>query len=193
MRALSDNPIRVLSIDPTTAGFGFAVMEGADSLIDWGVKEATDDKNPACLKLVAGLMNRYQPVVVVVKNPIGRKSRRCERVRELIRNILNLAVERGIRTRMYSRMEVKSAFAHQGARTKHEIATAISKNLLELGPRVPRYRHPWMSEDYRMAIFNAVALALTFYKLKNKGRKDTLSALGINDHVEEQENSRSSD
>src|SRR5216684_4038701 len=109
MSALHDNPIRVRAVDPTTGGFGFAVMEGADSLIDWGVKEATQDKNAACLKLVADLMNRYLPEVVVVENPIGRKSRRCERVRELIRNLLNLAVERRIRTRVYSRTEVKIA------------------------------------------------------------------------------------
>src|SRR6266852_8358198 len=115
MSASLRQSVRVLAIDPTTGGFGFAVMEGADSLIDWGIKEATGNKNSACLKLVADLTNRYRPEVVVVENPVGRKSRRCERVRELIRNILNIAVERRIRTRAYSRMEVKEVFASQSA------------------------------------------------------------------------------
>src|SRR5713226_5462124 len=125
MTVISSASIRGLAIDPTTGGFGFAVMEGPESLIDWGVREVTgSDKNGECLKLVADLMNRYKPEVVVVENPTGGKSRRCERVRELIRNILNLAVERRIRPRVYSRTEVKIAFANQGTRTKHEIATA---------------------------------------------------------------------
>ena len=38
-----------------------------------------------------------------------------------------------------------------------------SKRFPELAPRLPRSRKPWMSEDYRMSIFDAVALALTFF------------------------------
>jgi len=30
--------------------------------------------------------------------------------------------------------------------------------------RLPRLRKPWMSEDYRMSIFDAVALALTIFQ-----------------------------
>ena len=30
---------RIIAIDPTTKGFGFAVMEGPEDLIDWGIKE----------------------------------------------------------------------------------------------------------------------------------------------------------
>jgi hypothetical protein len=36
--------IRVVAIDPATRGFGFAVLEGANRLIDWGVKETKTDK-----------------------------------------------------------------------------------------------------------------------------------------------------
>jgi len=34
----------------------------------------------------------------------------------------------------------------------------------ELAPRLPRFRKPWMSEDYRMSIFDAVAFGLTSIK-----------------------------
>jgi len=42
--------IRVLAIDPSTRGFGFAVLEGPDRLIDWGVKETKVDKNRRSLE-----------------------------------------------------------------------------------------------------------------------------------------------
>lgn len=189
----SENELRVLAIDPTTNGFGFAVMESPSRLVDWGVKEAAGDKNLICVQLVANLMARYQPDIVVVETPIGPKSRRCERVKELVRNILDLAVDRKIRTRAYSRAQVRAVFANDGSRTKHEIATAIAKRLPELSPRIPRFRQPWMSEDSRMAFFAAVALALTFYHSSTKRHSYSLSALGIDHHVEHQEDKDSGD
>ena len=38
---------RVLAIDPTTKGFGFAIMEGPERLIDWGVKGVKNNASKA--------------------------------------------------------------------------------------------------------------------------------------------------
>lgn len=46
------NDIRVLAIDPSTRGFGFAVLEAPNRLIDWGVKEARTDKQRRALSKV---------------------------------------------------------------------------------------------------------------------------------------------
>ena len=32
------SPPRVLAIDPTPRGFGYAILEGSTDLVDWGVK-----------------------------------------------------------------------------------------------------------------------------------------------------------
>jgi RNase H-fold protein (predicted Holliday junction resolvase) len=53
--------IRVLAIDPSTRGFGYAVIEGRESLIDWGVKETKTDKNRRSLELIADLIEQYEP------------------------------------------------------------------------------------------------------------------------------------
>src|ERR1043166_6601564 len=100
MTATSIQPIRVLAIDPTTSGFGFAVMEGPDRLVDWGVREVAGDKLLSCLKSVGNLMDRYSPGMIVVESPVAGKCRRCERVRELIGRIINLAAEQKVRTRV---------------------------------------------------------------------------------------------
>ena len=161
--------ICVLAIDPSTRGFGFAILEGPNRLIDWGVKETKTDKNKKTLKLVADLIERYQPRVIVVEDYSGKGSRRCRRVRELIEDISKLAAKRKIKIKSFSRVKVKQAFFESGALNKYEIASAIAKRFPELAPRLPRFRKPWMSEDYRMSIFDAVALVLTFFfQFKNK-------------------------
>ncbi len=68
MNGSSTKVKRVLAIDPTTKGFGFAVMEGPEKLIDWGVKGVRGSKNSECLRLISGLIDQYQPDVIVVED-----------------------------------------------------------------------------------------------------------------------------
>ena len=157
--------IRVLAIDPSTRGFGFAVLEGPNRLIDWGVKETKTDKKRRTLKLIHDLIDQYQPNVIVVEDYEGKGSHRCRRVRELIEDISKLAAKQEIKVRRFSRAKVKQAFSESGAVNKYEIAQTIANRFPELAPRLPRFRKPWMSEDYRMSIFDAVALALIFSSL----------------------------
>jgi hypothetical protein len=81
----------------------------------------------------------------------------------LIREIRVLAGNHHIPTRGFSRQKVRQAFAALHASTKYEIALAVVGQLPELMPRLPRFRKLWMSEDERMAIFDAAALALTYF------------------------------
>jgi Holliday junction resolvasome RuvABC endonuclease subunit len=164
--------IRVLAIDPSTRGFGFAVFEGPERLVDWGVRETKTDKKRRSLKLIAELIEQYQPSVIVVEDYEAKGSRRCQRVGELIKDISKLALKRKIRVRSFSRAKVNQAFSVSGASTKYEIALDIAKRFPELAPRLPRFRKPWMSEDYRMSIFDAVGFGLTFlHSIYNRGKR----------------------
>src|SRR5215470_6070005 len=169
---------RVLTIDPSTRGFGFAILEGPNRLIDWGVKETKTDKKRRTLQLIDELIEQYQPSVIVVEDYTAKGSRRCGRIRELIDGIARLAVKRNVKVRSYSRLKVKQAFAEAGAMNKFEIALAIANRFPELVPRLPRFRKPWMSEDYRMSIFDAMGLSLTFFTLHNK--RSVLNHLNCN-------------
>jgi Holliday junction resolvasome RuvABC endonuclease subunit len=172
---------RVLAIDPTTNGFGFVVMEGPESLIDWGVRIAgRDDKNDRCLKLVSALIDIYRPDVLVVEELRTGRSRRSQRVQELIDSIANLASERNVKTRRFSSFQIRRNFSESAAANKEQIATAIANRFPELAPRVPQHRFAWMSEHYNMAVFDAVSLALTYFYFKDRKQNDGLSALGIN-------------
>lgn len=154
---------RVLAIDPTSRGFGFAVFEGPTSIIDWGVKSIRTDKGASTLLKVDQLVRHYLPDVVALENHAGKGSRRCCRIRLLIDTLRRDIEDRRVKTRLFSRRQVCRVFAAFGATTKFEIAHAIAQQLPDLALDLPRYRKPWMSEDYRMAIFDAASLALTFY------------------------------
>jgi hypothetical protein len=92
--------------------------------------------------------------VIVLEDYAGKGSRRCQRIQWLINDISQLAAKQKIRVRSFSRAKVKQTFAESGASNKYEIAIAIAKRFPELTTRLPRFRKPWMSEDYRMSIFD---------------------------------------
>jgi hypothetical protein len=154
---------RVLAIDPTWRGFGFAVLDGGTRLVDWGAREARRDKNRRCLVLAAELIARYEPDLVVIEDYAAQGARRCQRVEVLLHQILRLASGQKIRTRRVSRARLRRVFGRAGATTKHQMALAVTDLFPELAARLPPVRKPWMSEDYRMGIFDAVALAVAAF------------------------------
>ena len=158
---------RVVAINPTSGGFGFVVFEGPERLIDWGVVHVRPAQHSRCLERVSHLLDRYEPETVVLEDHIG-PSRRCQRVRTLLSGVTKLAQHKRMRTRALSRQQIRKAFSPSRALTKHGIATVVASRYVELSPRLPPPRKPWMSEDERMSIFDAAALTLTFFHFKRK-------------------------
>ncbi|MDA2925808.1 hypothetical protein MYX78_01015 [Acidobacteria bacterium AH-259-G07] len=171
MKHASQDQQGVLAVDPITRGFAFAIMEGSDVLVDSGIKHVRQDKHTRCLKRIAELLEHYQLDAVIVEDYTGKGSRRCLRVQRLIRAIDNLAAQRRIATYSFSREKVRNTFSRFGAVNRYEIATVIADHLPQLAPRLPPPRKLWMTEDDRMSIFDAVALALTFFHFKNKHKR----------------------
>ncbi len=162
---------RVLAIDPTTKGFGFAILEGTERLVDWGVAHVDEPKHAHSLKRVDRLIQDYLPDVLVVEDAAGDGSRRCARVERLLRDTRTLAAKRRLKTRSFGRGAVRKAFASAGATTKEQIAGVLAAWYPELVLRLPPPRKPWMSEDERMSIFDAAALARTFFfQRERRGR-----------------------
>ncbi len=122
------------------------------------------------MKKIAVLMNQYDPEAIVVEEYRPDDSRRSPRTQKLAQQIRTLALERTIQFHSLSRSTIEKAFSQHSARTKHAIATVIAQLLPELAPRLPKQREIGMNEDDRMNIFDAVALALTFFFVVN-GRK----------------------
>lgn len=170
MKSRNLNPKRALAIDPTSRGFGFVVLESPATLVDWAVKVIRQQDEAKILAKVLELIRHYQPEIMVLEDHRG--SRRGSRVKSLLDEVCRLATTDGLKCRRVPVSRVKKVFRTFRANTKHEIAHAVAQQLPELAPQLPRYRKPWMSEDYQVPIFDAAALALTYFHSRPVGSRD---------------------
>ncbi len=157
----------VLAIRLNTRGFAFAVFEGSLSTVDWGIKGITAKGDDAFIKKVRALMQSYRPTVLVLQDCKNKPSRCTPRVEKLVRRIARLPEAKDASVFKYSRADIRACFAAYDARTKDEIARAIAKVLPEFSPKVPPIRKIWMSEDYRMGLFDAISLVFTHHSQEN--------------------------
>lgn len=158
---------RVLAIAPGPRGIGYAIFLSPTVPFDWGVKRLHTSRNQEALLRVRALLAWYHPEVLVLENCAGEGSRRCLRVERLITAIARTAERRGIRLVGYSRGVIRQVFKEAGATTKQEIAEEIGRMLPALSRRVPAKRKIWMSEPQALCLFDAAALALTFFHLSH--------------------------
>lgn len=162
----------IFAIYPQSRGFAFVLFQGRLAPVDWGVYEARgEEKNARCLRHLASLLDLHTPDVVVLQNMSGRGAQRAPRIRELNNHIAELADQQGICVRSYSRVQVIEYFTELNATTKQKIAETIVKHIPALSLYVPPPRKPWMSEDARMGIFDAAALAWLFFNSINGDRQ----------------------
>jgi RNase H-fold protein (predicted Holliday junction resolvase) len=161
----SSKHIRVLGITASSRGIGFAVMDGKNVLVDWGVKTVEGDKNARSLSNVANLIDHYEPDAIVLENTRSEGSRRRPRVQALTQEIVALAESENIEVKQFSRKQLNLGFITDRPGTKQALAEYIAARFPdELGFRLPKKRRPWMNEDSRMDIFDAVALAEHFLR-----------------------------
>ena len=154
---------RIVALDPTSHGFGFVVFEGPATLIDWGHVHVAPGAYEKCVERIAGLIGRYVPGTVVTEDWESKESKRCIRVQRLLKEVAQFVEASGGNAVRFSWPDVKRTFFPDGTITKWEMAQMIALEFPELSYRLPSPRKLWMSEDDRMSIFDAVALALTFF------------------------------
>lgn len=151
----------VLSIEPVSRGFGFAVLDGG-TLAKWGVKTASGaDKNAQVVEKVKKLIQHYRPALVVTEDTAAKGSRRAQRIQELTTQIIALCAIHNVKLRRFSQARVRQDFFASEESTKYDLAVMVAKWFpAELELLVPPKRRFFDSENHRMPFFDAVALAL---------------------------------
>ncbi len=150
-----------LSIFPSRRGLAFAFFDGAWTPLDWGYRRADGDKNVSAIEFVKAFIQNYKPEILLLPDPTAISARHGKRVSDLLVQLEVLGNMTGIHTVKYSREHIQECFEQFGASTRYEIADAISKNLPEMTPQLPPQRKPWLPENGRMRIFDAVSLIFT--------------------------------
>ena len=162
---IQNKHVRILAIAPLSRGLGYAVMEGPDKLVVCGNKAILRDKNAGALAWVNRFIQFYQPDVLVLPNVTAIDTRRGARIKTLHRQIVAWADKKKVKVRVVSVTQVRTQLLRDSKGTKFAVAQMLaSKYPTELGLRLPPKRRPWMSEDPRMDIFDAVSLAVAFWE-----------------------------
>jgi len=155
---------RVLAIDPFSRGVGFAVLEGPESLIDWGLRTTGQADNAKAVRVVEKLLDRFRPDVLALEDWDSAGSRRCGRVEKLLDRIAAAEGKRAI-VRLITRHEIRAIGQLPQTSTKRGRACFLADRFPELQPFLPPLRKPWMPEDDRMAIFDALSFAVACFRI----------------------------
>jgi Holliday junction resolvasome RuvABC endonuclease subunit len=143
---------------------GWVAFEGPFSPYDWGIVGTRGkDKNGRCLRKIEKLFDRLAPETLVLEAFEKRNSIRRDRVANLGRAIVALAISKGVDVAIHTFNEVRQCFASVGARTRHEIAEAIGRQFAQFHHLMPRKRRAWDAESGKMPLFCAAAVSAAHY------------------------------
>lgn len=162
---MEENHERILSIYPNSYGFGFALMQGALTVIDKGVVRITPMSNTESMVEIKKLIKKYDPDRVILEDFKGNSSFKCARVKQLIRSVSAYLKMNEINYSLYSREQIRIVFDIWNAKTRYEIAEVIVRNIPKLRmlffekPKYPR------TETYHFGLFDAVSLCICHYYL----------------------------
>ncbi|HEY3287031.1 MAG TPA: hypothetical protein VGJ96_07920 [Gemmatimonadaceae bacterium] len=130
-------------------------MDARLGLLDWGFSSLLASDDDLFLERVSARIERGRPTALVLENFAPIKGRETAlRRRDLA---IALAAQRKIGLCQVSQKIVQGIL---GPGTKAEIARVLVQRFPELRHRVPRERTRWSTEDERMHIFDALALAV---------------------------------
>lgn len=165
MKMNQTKQIRILAISLSSRGFGYAVMEDGNTMVDYGNVEIKKNKNARALAHVEKIIDRSLPDILVLRNVSAKGTRRGKRIKELDRKIITVTKGRKLNVVKISGKELRRRLLEDENGTKHQMAGLLAKQYPdELAWRLPPKRRAWDSEDHRMDIFDAVGLAVAYTK-----------------------------
>ncbi len=151
------SPFTILGVSPAYNGFGFAVLEPAGRLISWGIARLYSKKTDEFRQRLDALFEKYCVRTLCVEDV--SISRRRQKARDMIAVALELGRKQKREVVELQMAVVSSAFGVEATQSRHDMAVRIAEALPELETVLPESRKPWQSEDQRMRIFEAAALA----------------------------------
>jgi hypothetical protein len=168
-----------MSVFPSVHGIAHVVFEDPNSPVEWGICDPRGDrKKQKTIQGIAALVERYSPDVLILRDRTGIRLKRNWRHATLVEALEKLAKRKGISIVRYSRDEVRQSFDSLRSPTRYAIVQAIAKQVPIFETYVPPIRKIWNAEDRWMGMFDAAALALTFYKTQNADEPKSAVARG---------------
>jgi hypothetical protein len=113
-------------------------------------------------KRLAGLIEQFHPSAVILRRLHYSEGRSGGQSEAMLHRVQKLLQSYRVPLRFVNAGAIKEYFAESGF-AKYAIATELATRFPELAPQLPPKRKSWQSEDYRMSIFGAAALAVAYW------------------------------
>jgi hypothetical protein len=152
---------RIISLDVRSKTLAYAVLDGPQQLLDFGVSQSKD--SGFRMDRLEKLARKFQPHAIVLRRVPGGSKRDNPAVRAAIKSIRSKARRLTVPVVSIEKRLIDETFRRYGKPTKHHIAQLLSASFPALQWYLPRQRKIWMPEDRRMQYFDAAALALAYF------------------------------
>ena len=159
---LSQNPNRVLAIDPGTKEMGVAVLQSG-ALVYHDVKVIKKGRSPRETldrgrTAVATLIADFRPEILVIEKTFVGRNRNASLLNVLADEIQALGIQNRLKVLIFAPNAVKKAICGYGWATKAEVAKAVISRYPELRAYMGSDRK-WKTR-FHANMFDAVALAM---------------------------------
>lgn len=144
----------MLAISACSKGWGFALLERPDRLVDYGLIKVRPWSKQQVARKLADLLRKSQATTLAVRDLTGLPS--GPRTLWTNREAVRVATAQAAKVRIIGSKELVAAF---GTRTVRDLTVEVCNRYPELEPRNPPPRRPWMAQDERLHLFVATALA----------------------------------
>jgi hypothetical protein len=158
-------PSRLIALEIRASRFGFAVLEGSDKLLDWGVRffgEEIENVESTVSDRIDTLLAFYDPVCVVLRDRDYASAAHGKRIRRIVSAIKRATGRSSARLYVLTTMEVRNHFAPDDGTTKYDIAKGLADRFEELSFKLPNPRKAYQSEAPAMLVFDALATGVAF-------------------------------
>lgn len=152
----------VLAIRPSSRGFGWVLFESPTKPVAWSAVHARAGREQHLLARFRRLLDQYGPSVLVLPDCNENEGHHTKRIQTLCAALQREATARGMATPVFTREAVRMAFAQFGAETRSDIARTIAARIDDFSHRLPAWKIGY-SEDGRHSLFDAAALAITYF------------------------------
>lgn len=165
----SPSALRVLAVDPRIRRIGFTFVANRE-LQDWGVRNVRKGEPAVRLRqlaipLLIGLLDRFEPQVLLVPDTKTGSVRRSALAQVAIEAVVREAKRRGIVVHGVTAAEITNAFRDiSGSErvNRHAINLVIVARFPELTVAMPRARRDYDEEPYFGPLFYAASLYVTW-------------------------------
>lgn len=154
-----------MAIDLRRSRFGYAVLDGSNTVLEWGSGEIwADGKKRGNFNntRLRSALRVSSPTTVVVRMSQYRGSLDSPLKDRLLRQIKRDAEEYSIPVVMISQDEIRRAFHLPKRASKYKIAAVVARRFPELRVRLPAKRRAWEPELHSMIIFDTIAAGLAY-------------------------------